>query len=109
MKVLEAKYYRNLETNIIRKAKQTFFSENYHIKVEVADTPQELVKVSDLIKFQMLNSIIKIEEVVKISKYDDKIAIRTTGSEFMNLECITHIYTQNTNGDFIKQWEADNG
>ena len=80
---------------------------------KVANTPQELIEVGDLVETQ--GEPVSYEEIYE-PKYIGVIEtidlefnqICCSGGCILSLEDIIKILTPNKNGDYIKQWEANN-
>ena len=106
-KLYQVKHYFK-DHYVFETTKNEFIYNNTIIKV--ADTPQELAQVGDLVECKFDNDYIfkrKIFEVMKIEKgegyYD---MLDEYGNSLNEYNKITKILTPNANGDYIKQWEA---
>lgn len=120
MKIEVGQWFRT-QWNTIYKFNGTFDTDDEDIKcvwstsgnlvslvdiVKVADTPQELIQDKDLITFnqnpvdeEICESIVfEVDDWGKL--YDD------LEKEFSRVE-VLKIFTPNSNGDYIKQWEAE--
>jgi len=78
--------------------------------VEVADTPQELIRDYDFItyKIRINNLVTNSIPLCVMGRFDDKIVLYANMGQTIFLEQITTIYTPNANGNYIKQWEENN-
>ena len=95
-------YYRDDENTIWYDYEHMILDE-----WEKADTPQELVKVGDLVLEVSLEKSTEPVELT-VSSIDILNGIYRSKQFPMSwhyIRDITAIYTPNTNGDFIKQWE----
>ena len=87
--------YDNDDCILISLDKKREFNVNPN-RIKVANTPQELIQVGDLVKERHGY----IGEVA--TKHE---AFINTDSETIFLNHIVIIYTQDNNGNYIKQWE----
>jgi hypothetical protein len=71
---------------------------NEYCNIKVADTPQELIQVGDLIKTTLLNGhIFEIDSDYWLTDCLKNNVLKT----------ITAIYTKDEQGNYIKQWEKE--
>jgi hypothetical protein len=70
--------------------------------IKVADTPKELVQVGDLVEFEDgdIMFISRIDNNVITHSFNKMAFLRVTNR-------VTKIYTLDSNGNYIKQWERE--
>ena len=81
------------------------FGNGNGVKIEdviIKDTPQELIQVDDLMEFKNHKGKKWVHRIEKV----DGIYLRDMFGSYGTIEVVTKIFTLNTNGDYIKQWEA---
>lgn len=113
MKARVGQYFRNHKNEILEiieivntngKWVTNDLKRTYHIgEIKVADTPQELIEVGDLVKHNCNDETV-IEEVILIIT---EASLETTNT-IMGSNWVTKIYTPNNdNSIYTLQWEAE--
>jgi len=99
MKIKEGKWYRTSNGSILL-AKTNIDDNNQLFKIiAVADTPQELVQIGDLV---LLDANIYPIPIIGIR--EDQKRIYLSDKDNATYSEITEIFTPNSNGDYIRQW-----
>ena len=107
MKIKVGQYFRNHKNEILEiieivntngKWVTNDLKRTYHIgEIKVADTPQELIKVGDLISCSRYYDLLSV-----IDEEDLETLLEKYWQPF-----ITKILTPNSNGGYDLQWEAE--
>ena len=86
--------YNNTEIQIVNSALEKYF--------KVADTPQELVMIGDLVYYQRPTGLNGKRHNLIVSSYEGQ--YETESHDYIRAEKIIKLFTPNSNGGYDLQW-----